>query len=162
LPPRAGRYVNRIAGHSVERLAASSYGIFAVAMTLLVLDLHTPDLQASRISTIHSERELGGALTAMAPQVITYLMSFLTPGDFLERPAGAAEPSRTQWPAPHVDPHRLSVCRFSHAVLNQVACGIHRLPPGAPLLLGQSIASWRRPPPELAMCREGRDCQERY
>jgi uncharacterized membrane protein len=30
---------NQIAGHSVERLAALSGGIFAVAMTLLVLDL---------------------------------------------------------------------------------------------------------------------------
>ena len=30
---------NRIAGQSVERLAALSDGVFAVAMTLLVLDL---------------------------------------------------------------------------------------------------------------------------
>lgn len=64
---------NQIAGKSVERLAAISDGIFAVAMTLLVLDLHGPVREA-----IHSEQDLWPALCAMFPQFITYLMSFLT------------------------------------------------------------------------------------
>ena len=68
---------NRIAGQSVERLAALSDGIFAVAMTLLVLDLRLPAAQA-----IHSERDLWRALVALSPRLITYLMSFLTLGIF--------------------------------------------------------------------------------
>ena len=64
---------NVFAGHSVERLAALSDGIFAVAMTLLVLDLHAPAREA-----IHSEQGLWQALGALAPQMLAYLMSFLT------------------------------------------------------------------------------------
>lgn len=35
---------NQIAGQNVGRLAALSDGLFAVAMTLLVLDLRVPDI----------------------------------------------------------------------------------------------------------------------
>lgn len=68
---------NRIAGQSVERLAALSDGIFAVAMTLLVLDLHAPVAEA-----IHSEHDLRHALLALAPRLLVYLMSFMTLGIF--------------------------------------------------------------------------------
>jgi uncharacterized membrane protein len=68
---------NRIQSRNVERLAALSDGIFAVAMTLLVLDLHLPSA-----SQVHSERELFYALGALGPQWIAYLMSFLTLGIF--------------------------------------------------------------------------------
>jgi len=68
---------NRIAGQNVERLAALSDGIFAVAMTLLVLDLHVPVASA-----IHSEHDLWRALVALAPRLAMYLMSFLTLGIF--------------------------------------------------------------------------------
>jgi uncharacterized membrane protein len=71
-----GHY-NLIAGQSIERLAALSDGVFAVAMTLLVLDLHTPAL-----STIHGEADLLHALAPMAPRLLVYLMSFLTLGIF--------------------------------------------------------------------------------
>ncbi|MGD0220739.1 MAG: TMEM175 family protein [Terriglobia bacterium] len=68
---------NRIAGQSVERLAALSDGIFAVAMTLMVLDLRLPAAEA-----IHSEHDLWRALVALLPRLLTYLMSFLTLGIF--------------------------------------------------------------------------------
>ncbi len=68
---------NRIQGRSLERLAALSDGIFAVAMTLLVLDLRLP-----AAAQVHSERDLLTALAALGPQWITYGMSFLTLGIF--------------------------------------------------------------------------------
>jgi uncharacterized membrane protein len=68
---------NVIQGRSLERLAALSDGIFAVAMTLLVLDIHIPAAE-----TVHSEAGLARALVGMAPQWIAYLMSFLTLGIF--------------------------------------------------------------------------------
>jgi uncharacterized membrane protein len=68
---------NFIAGTSVERLAALSDGVFAVAMTLLVLDLHTP-----AAALIHSDADLLRALKVLAPQLLVYMMSFLTLGIF--------------------------------------------------------------------------------
>jgi uncharacterized membrane protein len=68
---------NRIQGRSLERLAALSDGIFAVAMTLLVLDLHIPSP-----ADVHSEAQLLAALAALAPQWIAYGLSFLTLGIF--------------------------------------------------------------------------------
>lgn len=68
---------NRIQGRNLDRLAALSDGIFAVAMTLLVLDLHVP-----LVAQVHGERELLAALAALGPQWITYGMSFLTLGIF--------------------------------------------------------------------------------
>jgi uncharacterized membrane protein len=68
---------NQITGRSLERLAALSDGIFAVAMTLLVLDLHVP---ASEL--IHSQGELWHTLAEAAPQLISYVLSFMTLGIF--------------------------------------------------------------------------------
>jgi len=68
---------NRVAGQSVERLAALSDGIFAVAMTLLVLDLRVPAAEA-----IHSEHDLGRAVLALSPRLVVFLMSVMTLGIF--------------------------------------------------------------------------------
>jgi len=74
---RPGIAYNLVAGGSVERIAALSDGIFGVAMTLLLLDLRVPGREA-----IASEAALGHALAALAPQLLVYLMSFLTLGIF--------------------------------------------------------------------------------
>jgi uncharacterized membrane protein len=68
---------NQIAGRSLERLAALSDGIFAVAMTLLVLDIHVPEK-----SDIHDEQALLHALAGLAPRFLVYLMSVMTLGIF--------------------------------------------------------------------------------
>jgi len=66
-----------LVGASIERLSALSDGVFAVAMTLLVVDLHHPVKE-----TIHSEQALQVALLAMSPQLMTYFMTFLGLGIF--------------------------------------------------------------------------------
>lgn len=68
---------NRVAGQNVERLAALSDGIFAVAMTLLVLDLRVPAAEA-----VHSEHDLRRVLIALAPRLVVFLMSIMTLGIF--------------------------------------------------------------------------------
>jgi uncharacterized membrane protein len=68
---------NVIAGNSLERLAALSDGIFAVAMTLLVLDIHVPEK-----AEIHNEQGLLHALSLLAPRFLVYLMSVMTLGIF--------------------------------------------------------------------------------
>ena len=68
---------NQIAGQSAERLAALSDGVFAIAMTLLVLDLRAPGSEL-----IHTEHELGHALLALSPRLLMYMLSFMTLGIF--------------------------------------------------------------------------------
>jgi TMEM175 potassium channel family protein len=68
---------NRIAGQSIERLAALSDGIFGVAMTLLLLQLNVPDPHI-----ITTESALLHALARMTPDLLVYLMSFITLGIF--------------------------------------------------------------------------------
>ncbi len=80
---------NRISGQNLARLTALSDGIFAVGMTLLVLDLRVPPSETIHgqqflwtSGAIQSERVLWDALVALAPRLVTYLMSFLTLGIF--------------------------------------------------------------------------------
>lgn len=59
------------------RIASLSDGIFAVALTLLVLDIRVPPADGVR-----SEVELMRALWATVPRFVLYLVSFLTLGLF--------------------------------------------------------------------------------
>ena len=68
---------NRLAGQGLERLTALSDGVFAFAMTVLVLDIRIP-----KLDTVTSERDLWLAVVALAPRFVMYLMSFLTLGIF--------------------------------------------------------------------------------
>jgi uncharacterized membrane protein len=68
---------NRIAGQSLERLAALSDGVFAIAMTLIVLEIRLP-----QGIEVRSESDLLRALGTLEPRMLTYLLSFLTLGIF--------------------------------------------------------------------------------
>jgi uncharacterized membrane protein len=68
---------NRVAGQSVERLAALSDGIFGAAMTLLAIDLSVPVKDS-----IHSEHDFWHAWLLLEPTIFIYLISFLTLGIF--------------------------------------------------------------------------------
>jgi uncharacterized membrane protein len=70
-------FYNVIAGHSLDRLAGISDGIFSVGMTLLVLGLTVP-----AVAGINGEGDLARALAQLLPNAVTYAMSFLTLGIF--------------------------------------------------------------------------------
>jgi uncharacterized membrane protein len=67
---------NRVAGQSIERLAALSDGIFAVSMT--------PRARSSLAAAeaIPSERDLWHALVVLSPRLLIFLMSAMTNGIF--------------------------------------------------------------------------------
>jgi uncharacterized membrane protein len=68
---------NRIAGNSVDRIAALSDGVFAIAMTIIVLEIRVPmDMR------IRTDADLFAAICEMSPRFVMYLMSFLTLGIF--------------------------------------------------------------------------------
>ena len=76
-PDEHNRYYNELAGSSLHRLSGLSDGIFAVAMTLLVLALAVPTTEG-----VKSDSDLWQALLNLIPSLITYFMSFLTLGIF--------------------------------------------------------------------------------
>ncbi len=79
---------HRFAGSSLDRLAALSDGVFAVSMTLLVLDLTPPSVPKRTQQPVWSggggsEHTLAHDLAQhVAPRLLPYAMSFLTLGIF--------------------------------------------------------------------------------
>lgn len=67
---------NRYSGQSVDRIQGLADGVFAVAMTLLVLDVRLPDRPAA------SSRELWSLLGDIGPNLAAYLLSFTMLGTF--------------------------------------------------------------------------------
>jgi uncharacterized membrane protein len=68
---------NQIANRSLERIGALSDGLFAIAMTLIVLEIQVPT-----VAGIDSDAKLLAALGDLAPRFLTYLLSFMTLGIF--------------------------------------------------------------------------------
>ncbi|RRA47136.1 TMEM175 family protein [Acidipila sp. EB88] len=63
---------NTIANQSLERLGALSDGVFAFAMTFLLIDIKLPEVEHVR-----SEHDLLVALAAVAPRLLAAMLSFL-------------------------------------------------------------------------------------
>jgi len=70
------RTYNQLAGQKIQRIEALSDGVFAIALTLLVLDIKVPSIETK------SEGELLHSLTALAPKFLSYFLSFMMMGIF--------------------------------------------------------------------------------
>jgi uncharacterized membrane protein len=64
-----------LAGRALDRIWNLSDNVFAFAMTILVLQLRLPEVNA-----IHNEAELAAALYRMWPRAATYVLSFVILG----------------------------------------------------------------------------------
>lgn len=67
---------NHFAGQKISRIEALSDGVFAIAMTLLVLDIKVPG------GEFQTETELITAFLALLPKFLAYLLGFMTLGIF--------------------------------------------------------------------------------
>jgi uncharacterized membrane protein len=75
--PAVAPSFNQLSTRRLDRIAALSDGVFAIAMTLIVLEIHVPDA-----GPIRSEQDLWNALLTLGPRLVTYFLSFLTLGIF--------------------------------------------------------------------------------
>ncbi|HMS41092.1 MAG TPA: TMEM175 family protein [Pyrinomonadaceae bacterium] len=68
---------NQIAGQKISRIEALSDGLFAIAMTLLILGIVIPSAEG-----IDSEAKLIDEFLKLAPKFLSYLLGFMTLGIF--------------------------------------------------------------------------------
>lgn len=68
---------NQIAGQKIGRIEALSDGVFAIALTLLVLEIKVPSVEH-----VQSEKELIHSLVPLLPKFLSYFLSFMTMGIF--------------------------------------------------------------------------------
>jgi len=68
---------NRLSGTNVQRIEALSDALYAIALTLTVLEVRVPSRQMTM-----TEGELRAAVFQLGPRVLTYLLSFMTLGIF--------------------------------------------------------------------------------
>lgn len=67
---------NQIAGQKIARIEALSDGVFAIALTLLVLEIKVPE------ANVHSEAGLWYVFKELSPKFLSYFLSFMTMGIF--------------------------------------------------------------------------------
>ena len=60
------------AGQDRDRILNLSDGVFAIAITILVLDIRVPDIPSNVVA-----RELPGRILELGPKVLSYVISFL-------------------------------------------------------------------------------------
>jgi uncharacterized membrane protein len=75
-PEPVSTLYNEFSGRSVDRVQALADGVFAVAMTLLVLDVRLPETHAA------DSHDLWSQLTDLGPSLAAYLLSFTMLGTF--------------------------------------------------------------------------------
>ena len=68
---------HEVAGTRVDRIASLSDALFAIGLTLTVLEVRVPPHQA-----IMTEDDLWAAMVQITPRLLTYLLGFLTLGIF--------------------------------------------------------------------------------
>ncbi len=68
---------DQLAGKKIHRLEAVTDGVFAIALTLLVLDIKVPISES-----IQTEKDIIHALGTLTPKFLSYFLSFITLGIF--------------------------------------------------------------------------------